>query len=113
MTPQQFIAKWQRAELTERSACQQHFLDLCDLLGVKVAPAAQLAPIDTAANLIARFSLPFVIKLAHKGLAAFDDDPHLAAGLNVRGGRIMHKAVAASLGFDGAPAGNVRLVAAE
>ncbi len=36
--------------------------DLCDLLGVKVAPAAQLAPSDTAANLIARFSLPFVIK---------------------------------------------------
>jgi type II restriction/modification system DNA methylase subunit YeeA len=33
MTPQQFIAKWQRANLSERSACQQHFLDLCDLLG--------------------------------------------------------------------------------
>jgi hypothetical protein len=32
MTPQQFIAKWQRANLTERSACQQHFLDLCELL---------------------------------------------------------------------------------
>jgi alanine dehydrogenase len=46
-------------------------------------------------------------------LAAFDHDPHLAAGLNVRGGRIMHPAVAASLGFDGGLAGNVRLVAAE
>src|SRR6266404_5526452 len=33
MTPQQFIAKWKRAELSERSACQQHFLDLCELLG--------------------------------------------------------------------------------
>ena len=33
MTPQQFIAKWRRAKLSERSACQQHFLDLCDLLG--------------------------------------------------------------------------------
>lgn len=33
MTPQQFIAKWQEATLSERSACQQHFLDLCDLLG--------------------------------------------------------------------------------
>lgn len=33
MTPQQFIAKWQDTELSERSACQQHFLDLCDLLG--------------------------------------------------------------------------------
>ncbi|MEI8376595.1 MAG: DNA methyltransferase, partial [Planctomycetota bacterium] len=32
MTPQQFIAKWQRVTLTERSACQQHFLDLCELL---------------------------------------------------------------------------------
>lgn len=33
MTPQQFIAKWEDATLSERSACQQHFLDLCDLLG--------------------------------------------------------------------------------
>src|SRR5687768_15337495 len=33
MTPQQFITKWKRATLSERSACQQHFLDLCELLG--------------------------------------------------------------------------------
>src|SRR5437773_1374429 len=33
MTPQQFLTKWKRAELSERSACQQHFLDLCELLG--------------------------------------------------------------------------------
>lgn len=32
MTPAEFIAKWSRTELTERSAAQQHFLDLCDLL---------------------------------------------------------------------------------
>jgi len=32
LTPQQFIAKWQRVTLSERSACQQHFLDLCHLL---------------------------------------------------------------------------------
>src|SRR6266851_10152754 len=32
MAPQQFVAKWKRADLSERSACQQHFLDLCDLL---------------------------------------------------------------------------------
>lgn len=31
MTPQQFIAKWQRVQLTERSAAQQHFLDLCEV----------------------------------------------------------------------------------
>jgi hypothetical protein len=39
MLPQQFIAKWQRANLSERSAAQQHFLDLCDLLG-QPKPAA-------------------------------------------------------------------------
>ncbi len=39
MTPQDFIAKWKRANLAERSAAQQHFLDLCDLLG-QPKPAA-------------------------------------------------------------------------
>jgi len=39
MTPHEFIAKWQQANLSERSACQQHFLDLCDLLG-QPKPAA-------------------------------------------------------------------------
>lgn len=28
-----FISKWSRVELTERSASQQHFLDLCELVG--------------------------------------------------------------------------------
>ena len=32
MTPHEFIAKWKQSTLTERSACQQHFLDLCELL---------------------------------------------------------------------------------
>jgi hypothetical protein len=36
MNPQSFVQKWKVASgLTERSACQQHFLDLCDLLGEK------------------------------------------------------------------------------
>ena len=39
MTPQQFIAKWQPVTLTERAACQEHFLDLCELLG-QPKPAA-------------------------------------------------------------------------
>jgi type II restriction/modification system DNA methylase subunit YeeA len=39
LTPQTFIAKWQAANLSERSACQQHFLDLCELLG-QPKPAA-------------------------------------------------------------------------
>jgi hypothetical protein len=32
MTPEQFIAKWQTAELKERAAAQSHFNDLCELL---------------------------------------------------------------------------------
>jgi hypothetical protein len=40
MTPQEFVAKWQRANLSERSAYQQHFLDLCALLGQPTPAAA-------------------------------------------------------------------------
>lgn len=29
----QFIAKWRRTDLKERSAAQEHFLDLCHLVG--------------------------------------------------------------------------------
>lgn len=32
MTPQEFIVKWKNVELTERSASQSHFIDLCRLL---------------------------------------------------------------------------------
>ena len=32
MTPNEFIAKWQSTTLKERSAAQEHFLDLCQLL---------------------------------------------------------------------------------
>ena len=33
MTPSAFIAKWRASELKERSAAQEHFIDLCRLLG--------------------------------------------------------------------------------
>ncbi len=33
MTPEVFITKWRTAELKERSAAQEHFIDLCRLLG--------------------------------------------------------------------------------
>ncbi len=33
MTPEQFAAKWSKVSLSERSAYQQHFLDLCELAG--------------------------------------------------------------------------------
>ena len=32
MTPNEFIAKWRASELKERSAAQEHFIDLCRLL---------------------------------------------------------------------------------
>ena len=32
MTPAQFIAKWRASSLKERSAAQEHFIDLCRLL---------------------------------------------------------------------------------
>ncbi len=33
MTPSEFIRKWKDVALTERSACHEHFLDLCALVG--------------------------------------------------------------------------------
>lgn len=33
MTPQEFAAKWRDVSLKERSAAQEHFLDICHLLG--------------------------------------------------------------------------------
>ena len=33
MTPSEFISKWRASELKERSASQEHFIDLCRLLG--------------------------------------------------------------------------------
>ncbi len=41
MNPAEFIAKWSRADLSERSAAQQHFLDLCDLFE---HPSSRAAP---------------------------------------------------------------------
>jgi hypothetical protein len=31
MNISEFVSKWRKVELTERSASQQHFLDLCDV----------------------------------------------------------------------------------
>ena len=33
MTPQEFIRKWSASELKERSGSQEHFIDLCRMLG--------------------------------------------------------------------------------
>ncbi len=52
----------------------------------------------TSAFALNNATLPFVVKLAGLGAeAAMAADPHLAAGLNVSGGRIRHQAVADAL----------------
>jgi hypothetical protein len=33
LTPAQLIAKWSRADLSERAASQEHFIDVCPMLG--------------------------------------------------------------------------------
>ena len=33
LTPQEFVAKWRKVELKERSASQSHFIDLCFMIG--------------------------------------------------------------------------------
>jgi hypothetical protein len=38
MTPQQFVAKWKASTLKEKSAAQEHFIDLCRLLGQETPP---------------------------------------------------------------------------
>ena len=49
-------------------------------------------------------TLPFALALADKGWKkACQDDPHLAAGLNVHAGKITYKAVADALGYQYLP----------
>src|SRR5438552_12528468 len=33
LSAQDFVAKWRKTDLSERSAVQQHFIDLCRLVG--------------------------------------------------------------------------------
>ncbi|WP_400765594.1 alanine dehydrogenase [Methylosinus sporium] len=58
----------------------------------------------TSTFALASATLPFVLALADKGIAALRDDPHLSAGLTVARGEIVNAAVAAALGLAVAPA---------
>ncbi len=59
----------------------------------------------TSAFALNNATLPFVLKLANKGAeAAMAEDRHLAAGLNVSGGKIRHQAVAEALNLPFEPA---------
>lgn len=33
LTPQEFVAKWKPSDLRERASAQEHFIDVCRLLG--------------------------------------------------------------------------------
>ena len=43
MTVHEFIAKWRKVELKERSAAQEHFLDLCTVFDHPTPAAADLS----------------------------------------------------------------------
>lgn len=54
----------------------------------------------TSAAALNNATLPFILAIADKGWrSALKDDPHLAAGLNVHAGQLVHPAVARDLGF--------------
>jgi len=52
----------------------------------------------TSSEALNNATLPFGLALADKGLGRLREDLHLAAGLNVHGGRVTHRSVAESLG---------------
>ena len=47
----------------------------------------------TSSEALNNATLPHVLALAEHGVAALDRDPHLANGLNVRGGEVTFEAV--------------------
>jgi alanine dehydrogenase len=58
----------------------------------------------TSAFALNNATLPFALKLANMGAdAAMAEDPHLANGLNVSGGKIRHEAVAEALDLEFVP----------
>jgi hypothetical protein len=38
MTPEQFVQKWASVDLPERAASQEHFIDLCRVIGQPTPP---------------------------------------------------------------------------
>lgn len=46
MTVAEFIAKWRKVDLKERSAAQEHFLDLCALVGHPTPATADPTGVD-------------------------------------------------------------------
>jgi alanine dehydrogenase len=53
---------------------------------------------QTSSEALNNATLPHVVALANKGVKALEDDPHLANGLNVTGGKIVYQAVLDAIG---------------
>ncbi len=51
----------------------------------------------TSSEALNNATLPFVLALAENGMAALETDSHLAAGLNVHKGKLVHPAVVEAL----------------
>ena len=66
----------------------------------------------TSSHALNNATLTFGLALADRGLAALEDDPHLAAGVNVHRGQITHKIVAEALGRPYVPYAGVQRFAA-
>jgi alanine dehydrogenase len=87
----------------ETSRATTHSAPVYDVDGVVHYCVANMpgAVARTSAIALNNVTLPYVLKLADMGAdAAMSVDPHLAAGLNVKGGEISHPAVAAALSFN-------------
>jgi hypothetical protein len=48
MTPHEFITKWQNSKLKERAAAQEHFIDLCRVLGEKTPAEVDASGLEYA-----------------------------------------------------------------
>lgn len=53
----------------------------------------------TATLALTQATLPFVLALAQKGIAAAEENPHLASGLQIHGGRIVYPGLAEDIGL--------------
>jgi alanine dehydrogenase len=60
------------------------------------------AVLVTSTFALTNATMPYVLKLAERGLAALHDDPGFMAGLNVRAGQVTYVPVAEAVGVDAA-----------
>ena len=98
MTPGAFIAKWRASELKESSASQEHFIDLCRLLGEPTPAEADPAGEQVASGKATRVGLVATnsirgganrraLQAATQGRPIFDawsDEPWVIDGAAVR-----------------------------